>query len=138
MAFGVLLRVVRYLMQYPLWGDEAFLAANFIERGYLDLLRPLEYGQVSPLFFLWVERAMVGLLGFSEWSLRLVPTLAGVASVFLFHHVSGRVPSDQPTYHADGWVVDAPPAEAEPKGKRASALDILLDGVEARVKSRSR
>jgi AcrR family transcriptional regulator len=32
--------------------------------------------------------------------------------------------------------VDAPPAEPEPKGKPASALDILLDGVEARVGSR--
>jgi hypothetical protein len=32
--------------------------------------------------------------------------------------------------------VDAPPAEPEPKGKPASALDILLDGVEARVSSR--
>jgi AcrR family transcriptional regulator len=32
--------------------------------------------------------------------------------------------------------VDATPAEPEPKGKAASALEILLDGVEARVSSR--
>jgi TetR/AcrR family tetracycline transcriptional repressor len=32
--------------------------------------------------------------------------------------------------------VDAMPAEPEPKGKAASALEILLDGVEARVSSR--
>ena len=34
--------------------------------------------------------------------------------------------------------VEAAPAEPEPKGKAASALDILLDGVEARVKSGGR
>jgi len=32
--------------------------------------------------------------------------------------------------------VDSPPAQSQPKGKPASALEILLDGVEARVASR--
>ncbi len=45
-ALGVLLRVGHYLANYPLWGDEAFLALSFLRRGYLDLLLPLEYGQI--------------------------------------------------------------------------------------------
>jgi hypothetical protein len=90
-ALGVFLRVVAYAMNYPLWDDEAFLAASFVSRGYTDLLRPLDYGQISPLLFLWGELAAVKLLGFSEWSLRLIPTLSSVAGVFLFAHVSGRV-----------------------------------------------
>src|SRR4051794_30587247 len=51
-ALGILLRVVRYLMNYPLWHDEAFVAANFLDRGYLEMLRPLDYYQVCPLLFL--------------------------------------------------------------------------------------
>ena len=27
---GVILRVVTYLLNFPLWGDEAFVAVNFI------------------------------------------------------------------------------------------------------------
>ena len=56
---GVVLRVVRYAMNQPLWGDEAFLAASFLDRGYVDLLQPLEYHQVAPLLFLWTERTAV-------------------------------------------------------------------------------
>ena len=90
-ALGVVLRVGRSLMNYPLWWDEAFLAVNFIKRGYVDLLRPLDYGQVCPILFLWAERSIVTLLGFSEWSLRLVPLFCAAASVLLFRSFAGRV-----------------------------------------------
>ena len=76
-------------MDYPLWWDEAFVAVNFIRRDYIDLLRPLDYGQVCPILFLWSELALVKLLGFSEWSLRLFPLVCAVASVVLFRHVAG-------------------------------------------------
>ena len=89
-GLGVLLRVVTFALNYPLWGDEAFLAANFLSRGYWDLLRPLDYAQICPLFFLWLELTAIKLFGFSEWSLRLIPTLSSVASVFLFAHMAGR------------------------------------------------
>ena len=88
---GVILRVVTYLLNFPLWGDEAFVAVNLIARGYGDLMRPLDYGQVCPLFFLWLELTAVKVFGFSEWSLRLIPTVCSVASVFLFAHMAGRV-----------------------------------------------
>ena len=52
-------------MNYPLWWDEAFVAVNFIRRDYLDLLRPLNYGQVCPILFLWCELTVVKILGFS-------------------------------------------------------------------------
>ena len=46
---GVLLRATRYLLNYPLWCDETMIAANFLDRGYVDLLRPLDFRQVAPL-----------------------------------------------------------------------------------------
>ncbi len=90
-ALGVLLRVARYLTNYPVWGDEASLALSFPRRGYLDLLLPLEYGQICPILFLWAELTAVKLFGFSELSLRLFPLICGVGSIFLFRHVACRV-----------------------------------------------
>ena len=90
-ALGMLLRIARYSMNYPLWWDEAFVAVNFIRRDYYDLIRPLDYGQVCPILFLWAELAVVKLLGFSEWSLRLFPLGCALAGVALFRHVASRV-----------------------------------------------
>jgi 4-amino-4-deoxy-L-arabinose transferase-like glycosyltransferase len=83
-VLGLVWRAVRYAMAFPLWGDEAFLAVNFLTRDLAGLGRPLEFKQVAPPAFLWAEYALVRGLGGSEWSLRLVPFLAGVASLGLF------------------------------------------------------
>jgi hypothetical protein len=90
-ALGVVLRLSRYLLTFPLSADEFMLAANFLDRDPLDLLRPLDHNQVAPAGFLWIEWAAVQLFGFSERSLRLFPALCAVASVFLFWHVAGRL-----------------------------------------------
>ncbi|MHB1558279.1 MAG: ArnT family glycosyltransferase [Isosphaeraceae bacterium] len=95
-AVGVALRLARYAMDYPLWWDEAFVAVNLLRRGFLDLLRPLDYGQVCPPLFLWSELAVVRLLGFNEWTLRLFPMACAVASVPLFAFAAGRILSGVP------------------------------------------
>jgi predicted membrane-bound mannosyltransferase len=77
-------RTLRYALVFPMWGDEWMLAVNFHDRGLLELLEPLDYGQVAPPGFLWLELAASKLLGFSEPALRLVPFLAGAAAVLLF------------------------------------------------------
>jgi hypothetical protein len=90
-GLGIVLRVFRYAMNFPLWGDESFVAVNFIARSYRDLLLPLDYGQICPLLFLWIERWIVIHLGFSEWTLRLFPLVCAVASVGLFRQVAALV-----------------------------------------------
>jgi 4-amino-4-deoxy-L-arabinose transferase-like glycosyltransferase len=84
LAVGVLWRVLRYLLHFPLWEDEAFICLNFLELDYLGLTRELHNCQVAPLLFLWGELTSLHLLGPSEWSLRLLPFLAGLGSLFLF------------------------------------------------------
>jgi len=74
---------VRYGLGFPIWGDEAFVAVNFFDRSYLDLVQPLEYGQIAPLFWLWMEKACFDAFGASPWALRLPALVAGVASTFL-------------------------------------------------------
>jgi len=108
-GLGILMRVVRYLLNFPLWCDETMIAANFLDRGYADLFRPLDYRQVCPLLFLVIELTSVKLLGFSELTLRLFPALCGVASVPLFRHFAGRLLSGVPlllavaVFAVSGW-----------------------------------
>jgi hypothetical protein len=90
-ALSITARLARYAMRLPLWADEAFLSANFLDRGYLDMVRPLEYHQVCPVLFLWAQLTMVKLLGFTEYSLRLFPMLCGLASLGLYVHVARRL-----------------------------------------------
>ncbi len=90
-AVGIALRLLRYALNFPLWGDEAFVAVNLIDRSYRDLLQPLRYGQICPLLFLWAERAAVSAFGFNELSLRLFPLVCGVLGMVLFHRMASRL-----------------------------------------------
>jgi hypothetical protein len=83
-VLGLAARCVRYFLRFPLWEDECFLCVNFIDRDFRDLTQPLNYHQVAPVLFLWVQLAVVKLFGFHELSLRLVPFLTGLGSVLLF------------------------------------------------------
>ena len=79
------------LLNFPLWPDEAYLAHNYLDRSYLALLQPLDYGQVVPLLYLWVQKTIILIFGFSEYSLRLYVFLGSIASLFLFRHLAGRL-----------------------------------------------
>src|SRR5262245_33302906 len=81
---GIAWRLLRYFLQFPIWGDEAFVCLNFVDRDYLGLMKPLRYMQVAPILFLWSELAAYRLLGGSELALRLLPLLAGLGSLLLF------------------------------------------------------
>ncbi len=89
-GLGILIRLVRYFLNHPLWGDESFVSVHFLTRDYRGLLRPLDHGMVCPLLFLWIERAFVDCLGFNEMALRLFPTISSLASVLLFRYWAGR------------------------------------------------
>jgi hypothetical protein len=90
-ALGIAARLFRWLLAYPLWSDEAFLSVNFLQRGYGDMFRSLEYHQVCPLGFLWAQLTAVRLLGFSELALRVVPLLASIAGLLLFVWLASRM-----------------------------------------------
>jgi hypothetical protein len=84
LAIGTFLRLFRYYVAMPVWGDEAFVGLNIISRGYADLLKPLDYAQVAPPGFLLAERFVYLSLGMGEYAMRLIPMLAGLAALFLF------------------------------------------------------
>ena len=90
-GLGILIRLVRFLLRFPLWGDEASLAANLLNRSFLELLDPLEFQQVAPPLFLWIELAAVRLFGFNEWALRAFPFVCSLLSVVLFRYFASRL-----------------------------------------------
>ena len=101
---GLIWRTVRYALAFPLWGDEAYVAINFLTRDLAGLARPLEYFQIAPPGFLWAEWLAVSVLGTSERALRLVPYLAGVTSLFLFWRFCSQVTSRRTTLIAVGML----------------------------------
>jgi hypothetical protein len=82
-GLGALLRLLQYLRNYSLWGDEAMLALSIASRSFLGLLHPLDYGQVAPIPFLWVERLAVTTFGPNEPALRAFPLIAGIGVCLL-------------------------------------------------------
>ena len=53
------MRVVRYGLRFPIWGDEAFVCLNLLDHDLLELAGPLRFDQVAPVLFLWVEWAVM-------------------------------------------------------------------------------
>src|SRR5258708_7354239 len=85
LALGLLWRSLRYLLRFPLWGDETMLALNFLRLDYLGLTHHLQHCQVAPILFLWGELTACHWFGTTELSLRLLPFLAGVCGLLLFY-----------------------------------------------------
>ena len=87
-VFGITVRLVQYLSNRSLWVDEAVLALNIVNRSYLELGQPLDYDQVAPIGFLWLEKLAIETLGNNEYALRLLPLISGIISIFLFAKVT--------------------------------------------------
>jgi 4-amino-4-deoxy-L-arabinose transferase-like glycosyltransferase len=85
---GLFLRAHFYSVGRSLWLDEAMLALNIVNRPFLDLLKPLDLNQAAPIGFLLLQKAVISLLGTSDYSLRMIPFLAGLVSVPLMYAVS--------------------------------------------------
>lgn len=92
-TIGILVRLVQYVSNRSLWGDEAALAMNIIDRSYLELLQPLEFDQAAPPGFLWIEKLAVSLLGNREYSLRLFPFLSSLIALLACYKLSDRYAS---------------------------------------------
>ncbi len=90
-AIGMILRVVQYLHHNSYWNDEAALVLNIVRRNLRDLLQPLDFAQAAPPLFLWAERGLYLRFGSSEYVLRALPVLLGLASLPLFAMLAWRL-----------------------------------------------
>jgi hypothetical protein len=91
LGLGAALRIWQYAGNPSLWIDELALGRTVIERSLPDLLgRPLDYHQVAPPGFLLIAKLATLAFGESELALRLVPLVAGLASLPLFLALARR------------------------------------------------
>src|SRR6185437_4864993 len=78
---GIAVRFYQYVLAKSLW----------LNKSFPELLKPLDYGQVAPIGFLFIEKLSVQLLGNNEYVLRLFPFLCGIISLFLFFQIAKRL-----------------------------------------------
>ena len=93
--FGALVRIVGFLQNASLNGDEAMLSLSIGTRTFGQLLLPLDYSQVAPIPFLWAERLVTLAAGVSGYALRLLPLMAGIGLLWVVYNLAdtllGRV-----------------------------------------------
>ena len=87
---GFVLRLRQYLANRSLWLDEAMLANNIVNRSFAGLFQPLDNNQGAPVGFLLLQKTVTLALGDSEYTLRLVPFLAGILSLALMFALTRR------------------------------------------------
>ena len=88
---GLVFRFSQYFANRSLWLDEAFLAFNIVNHSFIKLTQPLDYVQAAPIFFVWIERLIVKILGNTEFTLRLFPLFCGCLSVIIFYLLVRRI-----------------------------------------------
>jgi uncharacterized membrane protein len=84
-------RIAQFLYNRSLTEGEAALALNIANRSYTELLQPLDHAQAAPAGFLVIQRFFVALFSNTEMAMRILPLLAGIASLFLFYAVAKRI-----------------------------------------------
>jgi hypothetical protein len=83
-VLGTAIRVRQWAVGRSLWLDEALVAKSIVSRDAITLVtEPLLSNQAAPVLWLWLERLCVDLFGTDERSLRVVPLLAGTATLGL-------------------------------------------------------
>jgi hypothetical protein len=136
---GLVFRLARYLSRDSLWGDEAMLAASIVGRSFRGLVPPLDYGQLAPVPFLWLERAAVALIGPGELGLRAVPLLASCAMLVLLIPFAREILPRLETLVAVGLAAGSTSlvryaSELKPYGLD-SLVTLLLVGAALRVRN---
>ncbi len=89
---GITLRAAKYVPNWSMRGDELAVIFNLLSRSTFELVtKPLDYEQAAPFGFLLLTKALMVLLGQSEYVLRAISFLAGCASLTLLYKLLMRV-----------------------------------------------
>ena len=91
LGLGVAFRVAGFLAGRGLWMDEGSLIANARLRSPSAFFGPLVASQLAPPGFLTLEWVALRVFGDSAPAARIVPLLAGIASLWLFLAVARRM-----------------------------------------------
>jgi hypothetical protein len=73
-----------------LWRDEAALAVNIVNRSFVGLTQPLDGDQGAPLGFLFGQKLLTVALGNTDYVLRIIPFICGLASMWAMYALAKR------------------------------------------------
>ncbi|HEV8341196.1 MAG TPA: hypothetical protein VGR30_02375 [Candidatus Binatia bacterium] len=140
---GIACRLSQYAANTSIWHDEAAVAINVVRKSVSDLLGPLVWETASPPGFLVLERLVVLGLGTSEYILRLIPQLAGLAGLIGFVYLARRMCGTELSWL---WAVSLMAASAklivQANEVKHFTLDlfwtVLVLGLATRLSDRSR
>ncbi len=90
-ALAVGLRLIRYLHDRGFWLDEVWFVLNLVNKSVAELMTELDDDQFVPLGFLFTMKLIVEIAGRSGYTLRFLPLVSSVASVFIFYELAKRV-----------------------------------------------
>lgn len=88
-GLGILLRLLFPLFNVGLWHDECALAINILDREFWGLFNPLRFLQTAPPLFSCLTKIFTieGNVIITDFSIRIVPLLAGIGSIFAFYNL---------------------------------------------------
>ncbi|MCK8479571.1 glycosyltransferase family 39 protein [Psychroserpens algicola] len=90
-GLGVIASFVNFFNFRSLWLDEVLLSVSIVNRDYVGLLQPLEFDQVAPIGFLFIENLFSSLFGNADWSLRIYPFLCFLGSIPLIYRLNKQL-----------------------------------------------
>ncbi len=80
---GLALRLWHYAADRTIWYDEAVLLANVLNRGWLQLVGPLDHAVAAPPLYLFLLKLVAVTCGDVQLCWRLTSLVAGVAGLLL-------------------------------------------------------
>lgn len=103
-TLGIFVRIVIFFQNRNLFIDEANVARNIYERGFLELAAPLSYEQYAPPVFLWGLKLFTSLFGYSEYAFRIYPMLAGAGTLIVLYYLLKELTSWRSLWYPVGLL----------------------------------
>jgi hypothetical protein len=101
LGVGAIIRIAWWIVDRPIWLDEAMLSLGVIHR---PLGAHLLYGQIAPPGFVLAQWSIVSLFGASGRALRTAPLVASLIALPLFARLARRVLHDDARVVAAVWL----------------------------------
>ncbi len=95
-AISLYLRFSNFLHKPSLYIDEANVACNLAERGFLGFWSKLDYEQYAPPIFMMWTKFNALLFGYREIALRLIPFLSAIFCLFGLYKLSNKLTIAKP------------------------------------------
>lgn len=91
MFLGIFIRVLFYSYDRPFWNDECALALNLVNFNVFNCFSSLNFGQAAPPLFLVASGIFAKNFSNVELSLRFIPLLSSIISIFVFYNLSKQI-----------------------------------------------